>query len=173
AMSQFFNSLFNIRQNEWSRVLYLYFMGLIVVIGQTWGEATAESAFLNQVGLKGLGFLPVIFALDAIITVCAIAIYTAFVDRVANDKLLIDILVISAAAISTGLALILGSQLALAYPLLYLLSRILREVFNLQWWTFVNGFYDTRAAKRITPFIATGARFAGIFGGLALLGLNQ
>ncbi|MEP7289977.1 MAG: sister chromatid cohesion protein PDS5 [Chloroflexota bacterium] len=164
-MSRFLNYLFNIRSGEWPRLVFLYTIGLIFLIGMTWGETVAEASFLHQVGVE---FLPLIFVADAVVSIIAIAIYTAFVDRVPNDKLLIALMTICALTIIVGRFLITLNMLTIAYPLLYLLSRVIRDVFNLHWWTYVNDFYDTRAAKRIVPVLATGARIAGIFAGLSL-----
>src|SRR3954463_6477645 len=98
-MLRFFGYLFNIRANEWPRVIMLYTMGVLFLVGMTYGETIAEASFLNQVGVS---VLPLIFVADAIISIVAIAIYTLFVDRIRNDKLLMAILFISAIAITIG-----------------------------------------------------------------------
>ncbi|MEA3341806.1 MAG: Npt1/Npt2 family nucleotide transporter, partial [Chloroflexota bacterium] len=60
----------------------------------------------------------------------------------------------------------------IAYPLLYMLSIVVRQTFNLQWWTYVNSFYDTRSAKRIIPVLATAARVGIIVAGQTIPFLN-
>lgn len=162
-MTRLFSALFNIRPAEWPRLLLLYGMGLLFLIGMTWGSTIAEASFLQQVGV---GFLPLTFAANALISIIAIAVYTAFVDHIPNDKLLVALLLICAATIVIGRGLIALRLLTIAYPLLYLLSRVILDTFNLHWWTYVNGFYDTQASKRVSPFISTGGRLAGIIGGL-------
>jgi len=163
------NRLFNIRTREWPRFLILYLMAFLFIAGSTWGELNVQALFLFKVGVENL---PQVLVANAIVSIIAIAIYTPFVDRIANDKLLIAISVIGAAAIATSYAL-LGLGLSnIAYPLLYLLSLVVRQTFNLHWWTYVNGFYDTRSAKRIIPLLATAARIAVIVAGQTISFLN-
>src|SRR5262245_22804723 len=107
--------LFNIRPVEWPRLLLLYLMYLIVLIGLTWGETFLEAAFYGQVGVR---LLPWFFVIRAILTVPSVAVYTAFADRVANDKLLMVILGISLSFIAFGLLLLIGGQTAIAYSVL-------------------------------------------------------
>ena len=64
--------------------------------------------------------------------------------------------------------------MAVGYSLLYLLLFIpLDDIFATHWYTYINGFYDSRAAKRIVPVISTGTRIAGIVAGLAMPLLNR
>jgi HEAT repeat protein/ATP/ADP translocase len=158
------SKLLNIRRGEWPRFLMLYAMAFIFIAGITWGELVAQASFLFRSGINNL---PQVLIANAIISIIAIMIYTPFVDRVANDKLLIGISLISAAAIGVGYAM-LGTLPLVAYPLLYLLSLVIRQTFNIQWWTYVNDFYDTRAAKRIIPALTTASRIAIIFAGLTI-----
>lgn len=158
------SKLLNIRRGEWPRFLMLYAMAFIFIAGITWGELIAQASFLFRSGVHNL---PQVLIANAIISIIAIMIYTPFVDRVANDKLLIAISLISAAAIGGGYVL-LGTLPLVAYPLLYLLSLVIRQTFNIQWWTYVNDFYDTRAAKRVIPALTTASRIAIIFAGLTI-----
>ena len=164
------NRLFNIRTREWPRFLILYLMAFLFIVGITWGELNVQASFLFEVGVRNL---PQVLVANAIVSIIAIAIYTPFVDRVANDKLLIAISIICAAAIGIGYALLGLGQPSIAYPLLYLLSLVVKQTFNLQWWTYVNGFYDTRSAKRIIPVLVTSARIAVIVAGQTIPFLNN
>lgn len=163
------NRLFNIRTREWPRLLILYSMAFLFIAGITWGELHVQAFFLFKVGVDNL---PQVLVANAIVSIIAIAIYTPFVDRVTNDKLLIAISISGAGAIAIGYALLGLGLPAIAYPLLYLLSLVVRQTFNLHWWTYVNGFYDTRAAKRIIPLLATAARIAVIVAGQTISFLN-
>ena len=170
-MARYLNRALNIRQDEWPRLGLLFLMAFLVVAGNTWGRTIVFAAFLEQVGVQAL---PAVLAISAIFTIFSTAIYTAFADRVSNDKLLIGILAVAIAGMVLG-RFMLGSQLfALAYPLLYFVFLVvIQGTFFLHWWTYVNGYYDTRSAKRIIPIVATAARIAGITGGLTMPLLNQ
>ena len=169
-MIQLLSRLFNIRPNEWQRLLILYVMAFLFIAGMTWGEAIAQASFLHQIGVQ---YLPFVFVGDAVLSIVAVAIYTAFVDRIANSTVLIAISLISTVAIVAGRVFIAYGLLTIAYPMLYILSRTVKDTFNLHWWTYANSFYDTRSAKRVIPILSTAARVAGIFAGLTTPILNQ
>lgn len=157
--------LFNVRPNEWARLLFLYGMGIVFLIGLTWGETIADALFLSRLGVENL---PLLFVLEAVVTIIALAIFSAFADRIRDDVLLIAILLLGALSVLLSYLLARGGQVGLGFPMLYLASRVIRDVFNVQFWTYVNGFYDTRSAKRIVPVIATAARVAGAIAGLTM-----
>lgn len=146
------NRLFNVRPNEWARLLFLYGMGVVFLIGLTWGETIADALFLSRLGVENL---PLLFVLEAVVTIIALAIFSAFADRIRDDVLLIAILLLGALSVLLSYLLARGGQVGLGFPMLYLASRVIRDVFNVQFWTYVSGFYDTRSAKRIVPVIAT------------------
>ncbi|OQY24168.1 MAG: hypothetical protein DRJ03_06560 [Chloroflexi bacterium] len=169
TLVRLFNRLFNIKTREWPRVLILYSMAFLFIAGSTWGGLYVQAAFLFEVGVENL---PQVLVANALLSIVAIAVYTPFVDRITNDKLLIAISIIGAAAIGIGYALLGLGMSGIAYPLLYTLSIIVRQTFNLQWWTYVNSFYDTRSAKRIIPVLATAARVGIIVAGQTIASLN-
>jgi len=121
-------------------------MNFVVLVGLYWGDVIVEAAFLRQVGVE---FLPLLIIGSAVCSIIAIVIYTAFADQVTNDRLLIAILAISVVGIAIGLVLLGWGLVTITYPLLYLVANVpLRDILNVHWATYVNGFYDTRAAKQ-------------------------
>ena len=147
----FLGRLLNIRSDEWPRLVFLYGMALVALIGIGWGETIVVAAFLHQAGVQ---FLPWAFVISAVASIGALFVCTGFADHVPNDKLFIWILGISGVGIVVGLAL-LSLRLAVgAYLLLYLILSVpLADVYNVHWATYVNGYCDTRAAKRvISPY---------------------
>jgi HEAT repeat protein len=165
------SKLFNVRTPEWPRLLLLYLMNFIFIASLTWGELILYAAFLQHIGFEALR---VFFIAKAIISVLAVAVYSAFADRVANDKLLIGIFLIGAVPIVTGLFLLEQGFVTIAYPLLYLTVFVpFYDVQAAHWYTYVNGFYDTRSAKRIIPVLATSVSAASIFAGFSMPLLNN
>jgi HEAT repeat protein len=168
-MTRHLNRLLNVRTDEWPRLLLLCGMTFLFVVGITWGELTVQASFLFKVGYESL---PQVLILNAIVSIIAIAVYTPFVDRIKDDRLLISISIVSILAIGAGWALLGLDVSNLAYPLLYVLSLVVRQVFNLQWWPYVNSFYDIRAAKRIVPILVTASQVAVIVSGQTVSLLN-
>lgn len=168
-MLRFLSQLLNIRPYEWPRLLILSLMAFLFILGIIWAQAIVEAGFLVRVGTE---FLPYIFIGDALVAILAIAIYTAFVDRIANDAILIGISLITVLCVAVGLVLLGIGSFLVAFPFLYLLFRVVRDTFSLHWGTYINGFYDTRAAKRIIPLLSSVVRIAVIVAGASLVGLN-
>ena len=114
------------------------------------------------------------FIINAICSILAIFIYSAFADRVSNDRIMIALLAISVIGIVIGLALLAAGAVLIAFPLFYLILNVpLLDIYNVHWATYVSSFYDTRAAKRVVPVLGTSARLAGIVAGLTIPLLNQ
>lgn len=170
-MNRILTRLFNVRSEEWPRLLLLYLINLILLTGIYWGDEIIEAGFLRLVGVN---YLPQVMMLNALCSVLAITIYTAFADQVANNRLLIAILGVGAAGIALGMALWGLRLTGIAYGLFYLTAQVpLRTILNVHWATFVNGFYDTRAAKRIVPLLGSAVRLAGVASGLTMPLLNR
>lgn len=169
-MTRLISKLFNIRPAEWSRFLLLYLMLFLFVMGLVWGSLILEATFLKQVGLKDL---PWFFIVRALISIPIVALYTVFADRVANDKLLIAILLTAGLVIVAGLVLLSLGQSRLAYWGLFLLIFPLDNVGSIHWFTYVNSFYNTQSAKRIIPVLVTSIGIANIVAGLTVPILNR
>jgi CRP-like cAMP-binding protein/HEAT repeat protein len=157
------NNLLNIRAAEWPRLLLLYSMLFLFFLGLIWGDIALEAAFLTEVGARSLAWF---FILRAVMAIPAVALYTAFADRVPNDRLLTVLLGVSIAALLGGLALLGQGYTMPAYLLMYLLVPFTElTIFTTHWYTYVNGFYDTQEAKRIVPVLGTATAIAAIVAG--------
>jgi CRP-like cAMP-binding protein/HEAT repeat protein len=170
-LGRLFGQIFNIRPQEWSRVLVLYAIALLFFTGITWGETIIEAAFLHEPGL-GVQQLPLVFTLHAIVQIISTAAYVAVADRVRNDRLLIAISILSALSIAVGVFMLIVNQTEIGFLTLYVLVRVIRGVFTLHWWTYVSDFYDTQASKRIVPVLNSVVRIGTIAAGLSMPLLN-
>jgi HEAT repeat protein len=167
----FLGKLFNIRSDEWGRLSLLYAMSLIAVTGCTWGDVIVQSAFLQLVGVQ---YLPWVFISCAICSILGLFVYSAFADRASNTRLLIGLLAISCLGFLLGLALLTIGLVGAAYLLLFLVLQVaLLDLYNVHWATYVNSFYDIRAAKRIIPILATAECLGSILGGLSMPLMNR
>lgn len=160
-----FNKWFDIRTPEWPLVLFFMLLATLTNAGAIWGMTIVYAAFLQQIGLAAL---PWVMVLSALLSVVAVVIYSAFVDRVANRYLLVAILGVEILGIGFGLGLLAAGQTTLAYPFLYLLLMTAIAVVNPHQITYFNSFFDTRAAKRTLPLITAGYRLGAIAAGASV-----
>ncbi len=167
----FLGELFNVRAGEWRRLSVLYAMSLIAITGLYWGDAIVQAGFLQRIGVQ---YLPWVFVSSAACSFVALFVYSAFADRVSNTRLLVALLALSCVGIGLGLALLAAGLVLPAYLLLYLVLNVpLLDVYNVHWATYVNGFYDIRAAKRIVPVLGSASRCGGIIAGLSMPLMNR
>ena len=158
--------LFNIRSTEWPRIVILFLIDILSNTGGIWGSTLVYAVFVKEQG--GLETLSWILVLDAALSILTAAIYTAFADRIANNRLLIIIYAFIAASIVLGLVLLWAGLPLIAYPILYLLFRAWLAARNPHFTTYVNSFYDTQSAKRVLPVISAGGRVGAIIAGLTM-----
>ena len=119
-MIRWLSKFFNIYPGEWRRVLVLSAVLALPNAGIIWGSTIAYTAFLKQVGLSAL---PWILVTSSIFSIIGLAIYTAFVDRLADDKLLLVIFALGVVGIIVGLGFLWSNHPEMAYPTLYLIVQ--------------------------------------------------
>lgn len=168
-LSDLFGRIFDIRAGEWLRLLLLYALAFTLNVSVVWGQAASDALFLQRIGVS---YLPLMFIADALVTLATILVYSSFVDRISNMRLMIAIALL-------GSLLLMGSRVGLAfelrpvYPLLYLLDRALKAIITVHAWSFIADFYDAQTAKRHFPLIGSGSRTSGILAGLLILPLTR
>jgi CRP-like cAMP-binding protein/HEAT repeat protein len=161
----------NVRPEEWRVLVFLYALALVLLTGITWGETIVVAAFLQRVGVS---FLPWAFVISALASVAGLFVYAGFSDRVGDRPLFVGLLGVSVAGVLLGLVLLGIGQAVVGYLILFLVLNVaLTDAFNAHWATYVNGFYDTRAAKRIVPVLSTATRVSGILAGLTMPLINR
>jgi hypothetical protein len=132
------NKFFNVRPNEWSRLLFLALIMILCNVGANWGMNVAYAAFLTQAGLHaGLETLIWVLLLSSVLSLPALAIYTAFVDRINNNLLFTQIVIGGGLIVLLGIILLKANLLDWAFPLLYVLSTAWMAVFNQHFFTYV------------------------------------
>jgi CRP-like cAMP-binding protein len=168
-MQGFLRKLLNLKAGEGRKVAILYILGLVIATSLVWGGAIARGLFLKQVGIE---WLPLMFILDALLTLPVTIVYTALVDRVSNARLLATIFGGVGGILLAAWGLLIVNEWLVAIPyvmavyaLFYLAERVLRVLFNIHAWTFFNDYLDIRAAKRVFPILGSTSRLAGIAGG--------
>lgn len=163
------NKLLNIRPAEWPRLLFLSIILILSNVGTNWGMNVAYAAFLKQAGLKtGLETLIWVLFLSSVLSIPALAIYTAFVDRIDNNRLFAYIIIAGGLIIILSLVLLNMGFPALAFPLLYVLSLAWLAIFNPHFFTYINELYDIQSAKRMLPLILAAGRIGAALAGFML-----
>ncbi len=168
------NKLFNIRSSEWTRLLLLALVLVVSNIGTNWGTTVAYAAFLKQSGLKaGMETLIWVLFLSSLLSIPALSLYTAFVDRIDNNRLFVYIIAAGAVIILAGMGLWgLGFE-SFAFPFMYVLSQAWLAIFNPHFFTYINDLFDIQSAKRALPIVLAAGRIGAAIAGFTLKPLAQ
>lgn len=163
------SELFKIEDSEWPLVLTLFALIGVTTIGAIWGSTIAYAGLLKVVGISAL---PWILGAAAVLSIVGAAVYSAFAPVLSNGRLMVAIYVIGIVGLLLGLVLLHQGSL-LAYPVLYLLYVAWLPVYNPHLVTFITGFTDSQAAKRVVPVVLAGMRVGLIVAGLTMVVLNR
>ncbi len=169
SLARIVSHLFNIEDSEWPLVLILFALIGVTTLGAIWGSTVAYAGLLKVVGI---GALPWILGGAAVLSIVGAAVYSAFTDVFSDGRLMVAIYLIGIVGIIVGLVLLQQGSL-LAYPILYLLYVAWLPVYNPHLVTFIIGFTDTQAAKRVVPVVLAGMRVGLIVSGLTMVFLNR
>lgn len=170
-MVRLLHQALNIRTGEGWQVFLLCLIHFIANGGVIWSLIITEAAFLQYIGVT---FLPWVFVASPLLSITAIAVYSAFADRVSERNLLIGITLVAVFAFGGGYMLFMLGQQLWAFAIWYPLTLIFIDIFfTLHWGAYVNSFYDTQAAKRIFPIVSAAARIASIVAGATAIAFNR
>ena len=147
--SLFWRVLSDVRAEERGRFLFFLALSGLLGLALTAGLIAAEALFLSRVGI---GFLPHVLLLSAVVTVAGSLIYAYWVGRRRNDTFFAVLLLVGATLFGLGaLGTILHWPWAPAGLLVvYFLGQ---AVFLNHYWTFTWDYFDTLATKRLFPLL--------------------
>ncbi|NOH01935.1 MAG: hypothetical protein HND47_08190 [Chloroflexi bacterium] len=152
--------LFSIAPGEGRKTALLYSLHLVFYLGLMWGDAARETLFLSAWSADDLALVFVAYAVLGFIIGLA---YAFVADRISNGlllKIIMGVMVVWLISVRILLETNGGPRGAV-YPYFYLAYSAFRDLATMHILTYINDFYDTRAAKRALPLMLS----AGIAGG--------
>lgn len=158
--------LFSIRAGEEKKTVLLFSLHLLFYLGLMWGEFTSETLFLQAWGADSLALM---FIGNALLAFALALVYTLFVDRFSNARLL-QIIVLGMMAWLVSVRILLetdGGAFGAVYPYFYLGYGALRDLSTLHILNYINDFYDTRAAKSALPLMLSAGTVGSTLAGLS------
>lgn len=143
---------------------FLWMAGLLFVIRAAGIllENYAEAAFLKRYGVE---YLPNIFLINSILLFFVLTYIGLLIDKYERTSFLIKLFIILGISI-IFLRLLIIFNLAIVYPILYLISFQLKNVLDIVFWIIASSLFNTRQAKRVFPGIIAGGILGIIIGSL-------
>jgi len=157
AFASFLDATLHIRPGEGRRTALLFthllFASAVFILGRT----VRDTLFLSRYSLSALPWMFVLYGVASAITV---VLYSRVADKVARHRLIV---ISTGVGIATYLAVwgLVRARMAWVYPVFYVWSEVVANLFIVQFWTLANDLHDARSAKRLFGTIGS-ARVLGV-----------
>ncbi|HVO36239.1 MAG TPA: Npt1/Npt2 family nucleotide transporter [Gemmatimonadales bacterium] len=162
AFDGFLGAALNIRPGEGRRTallfLHLFLASAIFFLGRT----VRDTLFLSRYSLAALPWMFVVYGVASAITA---VLYSRIADRMARDRLIV---LSASVGIATYLVTwgVVRSRAPWIYPVFYVWTEIVSNLFIVQFWTEANDLHDARSAKRLFGTIGSARLLASVAVGL-------
>jgi HEAT repeat protein len=175
-VKQFLKRVIDIHPEELPQFTILSIIYFIFIIGLVWSENAIRAEVVKEDLLAGAQLTSSIFV------VLSSIIYTAYVDRIPKNRMVLILLFLGSIGIivvTAGIIVMQGSFDRVGYLILFSLHRFFFFIWVIHWFTFIIDLYDTQAAKRIFPLLSATRPFATMLAGFSfaplvkLLGIEQ
>jgi len=170
----FSQKILSLSPHEVQRTRYAWLIRLIFKMGLTIGWTTVISLFVTRFSISAL---PVLFLVQALLTISGMFFYSAFMDRFeARFLVLINALL---AAATLLVAAYFHENTFVFFPLVLIANGIFISQILIFLSNYVEDFFAPHECERIFPLIESAETIGGIMGGFMLsnvfisLGANQ
>jgi len=157
AIAAFTEATLRIRPGEGRRTALLFTHLLLVSAVFVLGRTVRDTLFLSRYPIRWLPWMFVFYGIASSVTV---VVYARYADRVARHKQIVASALIGIVTYVATWALI-RAGVTLVYPVFYVWTEVVANLFVVQFWTLANDLHDARAAKRLFGTIGA-ARMLGV-----------
>jgi ATP/ADP translocase/HEAT repeat protein len=156
-VAAFVEATLHVRPGEGRRTALLFTHLLLASAVFILGRTVRDTLFLSRYPLRALPWMFVLYGLASAITVIA---YARVADRFPRHRVIVAS---TGIGIATYLAVwgLVRAQANWVYPVFYVWSEVVANLFIVQFWTLANDLHDARSAKRLFGPIGS-ARVLGV-----------
>src|SRR4029434_5921024 len=151
---------FPVQRHEWPKTLMLLSVATLIGVGSSISRAASEAMFLIHFGVDYLPYALLAYPILALVTS---TIYSAYADRIPDDRLMIYTALLPVPLIVLMRVLMFGAM-HWVYFVLYTFVMAYATILTTNWLLYLAGHYDVQESKRLLPFITSGDRLGGIGG---------
>jgi len=157
AFAAFLDATLHIRPGEGRRTALLFTHLLLASAVFILGRTVRDTLFLSRYSLHALPWMFVLYGIASAITV---VLYSRVADRFARHRVIVAS---AGVGIATYLAVwgLVRAEADWVYPVFYVWSEVVANLFIVQFWTLANDLHDARSAKRLFGTIGS-ARVLGV-----------
>jgi HEAT repeat protein/ATP/ADP translocase len=158
----FLQRIFRVYPNEVKLLLWVTLIQLVMRVSSILVNNYAQTAFLKRFGV---GYLPTIFMVEAILTFFFTSIVGLFMDRFRTLRVFTGLLLFFAMTM-LAIRVMVPLNLLLIYPALYILRSQAVEVLPILYWDILSDLFTTQQSKRLFSLITAGGIFGTTLGSL-------
>src|SRR5262249_39647390 len=141
-----------VQRHEWPKALMLLSVAVLLGVGGTVSSTASEAMFLVNVGVE---YLPYVLLANPVLALVVSTIYSAYADRIPDDRLMIYTALLPVPLIVL-MRLLIFMDLHWVYFVLYTFVQAYGIILFTSWAVYLAGHYDAQEAKRLLPFITSG-----------------
>lgn len=162
TLARHIQRIFNIRPEEWHRVVRVSVFALLPATGGAIGSPGIEALFFSRFGVE---YLPVMYIALGLLTMGSTLLLTASLNRIPKSRLY-RVLPAALAGMLVMARLVVSLDVAGFYPILWLAMYLFWTLQSLFIWGIAGMLFDARQAKRVFPIIAASGIAGNAIGGM-------
>jgi ATP/ADP translocase len=155
---------FPVQRHEWPKALMLLSVAILIGVGSSASRVASEAMFLIHFGVD---YLPYVLLANPILALVTSTIYTAYANRIPDDRLMIYTSLLPVPLIVLMRLLMLGG-IDWIYFALYTFVQAYAMILATSWAVYLAGHYDVQESKRLLPFITSGPLIGTVLGGVGV-----
>lgn len=159
------NKIFNIRGNEWSRILITWFISFLYRTGFVIGWTVIVALFVTEYGIASL---PYLFVINAVFWILGSLFYSTFLDKFKKDILMVLTLFVASAILFTAFYLFSDNNVVF-FTLLIVAEAIFLRQFQIILHGFTEKMFTPIQSERTFPLIESSQTIGGIIAGLIVV----
>lgn len=162
------NQFFNIRGNEWTRVIFAILVKFLYRTAFVIGWTILVALFVSRYGILAL---PYLFVINAIFSIIGSILYTLFFERVNRVIVMLVTILISGVLLFTAITLVNSHQIIFFTALILSISIFLNQL-RIILLAYIEELFDPLTSERAFPIIEVSETLGGIIAGLLVTFLS-
>ncbi|MCX6734953.1 MAG: MFS transporter [Candidatus Peregrinibacteria bacterium] len=163
------NRFFNIRGNEWSRVIFALVIKFLYRTSFVVGWTVLVAMFVSRYGILSL---PYLFVINAVFSIIGSVVYSLFFERMTRVAVMLSTIVLSGLFLFVA-AVVVNTHAILFFSLLILSISILLNQLRIIMIAYVEELFDPLTSERTFPVIEVSETLGGIVAGLLVTLLSS
>jgi HEAT repeat protein len=155
---------FPVQRHEWPKALMLLSVAILIGVGSSVSRVASEAMFLIHFGVD---YLPYVLLANPILALVTSTIYTAYANRIPDDRLMIYTSLLPVPLIVL-MRLLMLEGIDWIYFALYTFVQAYAMILATSWAVYLAGHYDVQESKRLLPFITSGPLIGTVLGGVGV-----